>query len=254
MKVRIATWNMAYWSHKEYLEEAWGHFLNELDVDIFFFQEARPPKTISRQNLIWHNAGKSAGRKDWGTGIYSKKYKLSEEPKESIPESSRQLFKELCVVANTKIEGVKLTLISVYGRFDKIGNGPIHSIPNLHRVLSDLTSILNGDVNGKRNIVLGGDLNASLQFDDKWGGTSNKIFFDRVNGFELNDCFKLQGHKDFIQTLRQRGSEYKWQNDYIFVSKSLSRKFVDCEVVDTPEVRKYSDHNIVISTLNLGVI
>ena len=251
MAVRIATWNMAYWSHKKYFEGAWDYFLDELDADIFFFQEAKPPKTIDRQNLIWHNAGKSLGRKDWGTGIYSKKYKLLEEPEESIPESGRQLFKELCIVANTKIEGVKLTLVSVYGRFDKMGNGSIYSIPNLHRVLSDLTGILNGDINGKRNIVLGGDLNASLQFDDKWGGKSNEIFFDRMNDFKLNDCFKLQGRKDFVQTLRQRGSKGGWQNDYIFVSESLSKKFVDCEVITTPQVRKYSDHNIVISTLDI---
>ena len=242
---------MAYWSHKKYLEKAWDYFLNELNADIFFFQEAKPPKIINPQNLIWHAAGKSIGRRDWGTGIYSKRYKLSQEPEDSIPKDGRQLFKELCTVANTKIEGVKLTLISVYGRFDKIGNGPIHSIPNLHRVLSDLTSILNGDINGKRNIVLGGDLNASLQFDDKWGGKSNEIFFDRMNDFKLNDCFKLQGHKDFVQTLRQRGSKGRWQNDYIFVSESLSKKFVDCEVVDNPKVREYSDHNIVISTLNI---
>ena len=251
MKVKIATWNMAYWSHKKYLEEAWDYFLNGLDADIFFFQEAKPPKTINHQNLIWHNAGKSAGRKDWGTGIYSKKYKLSEEPKESIPESSRRLFKELCIVANTKIEGVKLTLISLYGRLDKVGSGPTYCVPNLHKVLSDLTGILNGHIDGKRNIVLGGDLNVSIQCDDKWGGNAHKIFFDRMNDFRLKDCFKLKGHKDFVQTHRHRGSKYKWQNDYIFVSQSLSKKFVDCEVIATPEVRRYSDHNIVVSTLNL---
>jgi len=251
MKVKIATWNMAYWSHKKYLEEAWDYFLNELDTDIFLFQEAKPSKTINSTNLIWHNAGKSVGRKYWSTGIYSKKYKLSEEPEESIPESSRQLFKELCIVANTKIEGVKLTLISLYGRLDKLGNGPAYCMPNLHRVLSDLTSVLNGHIDGKRNIVLGGDLNASIQCDNKWGGNAHKIFFDRMDDFKLNNCFKLRGYEDFIQTHRHRKSKDKWQNDYIFISKSISNKFVDCEIVDVPEIRKYSDHNIVIITLNL---
>jgi len=73
--------------------------------------------------------------------------------------------------------------------------------------------------------------------------------------FELetrtNDCFKLKGYKDFIQTHGHRGSKDKWQNDYIFISKSISKKFVDCKVVDIPEVRRYSDHNIVMVTLNL---
>jgi len=51
MKVKIATWNMAYWSHKKYFEKAWDYFLNELDVDIFFFQEAKPPKIINHQKI-----------------------------------------------------------------------------------------------------------------------------------------------------------------------------------------------------------
>ena len=252
MKVKIVTWNMAYWSHKKYLDEAWNYFLNDLDADIFLFQEAKPPKMLKDdKNLIWHNAGETIGRKEWGSGIYSKKYELSKEPDESIPESSRQLFKELCIVANTKIEGVKLTLISLYGRLDKVGNGQTYCIPNLHKILSDLTGILNGHINSKRNIVLGGDLNVSIQCDNKWGGNAHKIFFDRIKDFKLNNCFKLKGYKDFIQTHRHRGSKEKWQNDYFFISKSISKKFVDCIVVDTPEVRKYSDHNPVVITLDL---
>ncbi|MDO8537310.1 MAG: hypothetical protein Q7S21_00335 [archaeon] len=252
MKIRIATWNMAYWSHKKYFEEAWAYFLNELDVDIFLFQEAKPCKMLcDDKSFIWHNAGESSGKKEWGAGIYSKKFELSKEPEESIPDYNRQKFEEQCVIASSKINGNILTLISLYGLLETIGTEPSYSIPNLHRIFSDLTGILNGRMNGKRTIILGGDLNAGIQFDEKFGGSSHKIFFERVKDFKLENCFELKGNKDFVQTLRHISSKIPWQNDYFFISKSISKKLVDCEVIDNDLVRKYSDHNPVIITLNL---
>lgn len=250
MKIRIATWNMAYWSHKSILEEAWNYFLS-LDADIFLFQEARRPEKLNNEsNFIWHSAGESSGRKDWGTGIYSKKYELTEELGDSIPEWNKKGCGELCVIANTLVGSKKLTLISMYGRMDKIGNVS-YSIANLHRILSDLTGIFNGHMEGKRNIILAGDLNASLQFDQQYGGQAHKIFFERLRDFKLENCFELNGNKDFIQTLRFPNSEINWQNDYFFISKSISSGFSNCEVVDNDSVRKFSDHNPVIITLEV---
>jgi len=251
MKVRIAAWNMAYWSHKKYHEEAWSYLLNDLDADILLFQEAIIPKVLrDDKNLIWHNAGESKGRREWGTGIYSKGYPLSEEPEESIPKWSIQRFKELCTVANVKInENNRLTLISLYGRIDRIGSIG-YSIPNLHRIISDLTGILNGHINGKRKIVLGGDLNASVQCDQQWGGDAHRIFFDRINDFGLMNCFN-PFHNGFVQTHRHKGSKINWQNDYLFISSSISNKLIKCEVIDNDFVRKYSDHNPIFITLEL---
>jgi len=250
MKLRVVTWNMAYWNHKNYLEEAWDYFLS-LDADIFLFQEAKRPKRLENDiNFIWHNAGESNGRKEWGSGIYSKKYQLTEEPETSIPEWNRNGFKQLCVIANAKVRDKNLTFISLYGRMDKIGHIG-YSIPNLHRIFSDLTGILKGHINGKRNIVLAGDLNASSQFDQHYGGESHRIFFERLRDFGLDNCFELNGNKDFVQTLRFPKSKISWQNDYFFISKSISKNFKNCEVVDTEEARKYSDHNPVIITLEI---
>lgn len=241
---------MAYWSHKSHLGEAWNYFLS-LDADIFLFQEARcPTSLLNDKNFIWHATGESSGRKDWGTGIYSKKYQLTEEPNASIPEWNRNRFNELCVVANASISDQHLTFISLYGRMDKVGQIG-YSIPNLHRIFSDLTGILNGHINGKRKIVLAGDLNASIQFDQRYGGQAHRIFFERLRDFKLESCFELNGNKDFVQTLRYPNSSIMWQNDYFFISKSISKKFNNCEVIDNDEVRKFSDHNPVMITLNL---
>lgn len=253
MKLKVATWNMAYWSHKNYLEEAWDYFLN-LDVDIFLFQEAKRPNILKNDtNFIWHNAGESNGRREWGSGIYSKKYQLTEEPEESLFDWNRDRFKEFCVIANAKItEDIGLTVISLYGRFDKIADKPIKkdASSNLHKILSDLTGILNGYF-GKRKIILGGDFNISTQFDKKWGGDSGKIFFDRLKDYNLENCYELNGNEDFMQTLRSPNSPVNWQNDYMFISKSISNNFKNCEVIDTEEVKKYSDHNPVIITLEI---
>jgi len=238
MRIKIVTWNMAYWSHKNLLEEAWNYFLNDIEADFYFFQEARPSKKIQddKNHLVWHEIG---GNRPWGSGIYSKKYELCEE-------NIKTEFKGAFSIANTKIEDTKLTLISLYGLMTDT-----YSITNLHKMLSDLTYLLNGNINGKRNIILGGDLNASVQLDPMQKNNSHKIFFDRLEDFNLNDCFKLTNKKFPVQTLRHPNSKLKWQDDYFFISKSLSKKLINCEIIDNDKVRKYSDHNPVVITLDL---
>ena len=154
MKIKIVTWNMAYWSHKTLLEEAWNYFLNEIDADFFFFQEAKPSKKIQddKKHLVWNEIG---GNRPWGSGIYSKKYELSEE-------IIKTDFKGVFSIANTNTEDRKLTLISLYGLMESNGATKGYAITNLHRMLSDLTGIFNGHIDGKRNIILGGDLNSSV--------------------------------------------------------------------------------------------
>jgi len=212
MKIKIATWNMAYWLHKNFFEESWDYFLNGIDADIYFFQEARPsPKiTEDKKHLVWSEIG---GSRPWGSGIYSKKYRLTEE---KIKTDYNGVFS----IANTKVNNTKLTLISLYGLITDT-----YAITNLHRILSDLTPILNGHIDGRRNIILGGDLNASIQCDKISGNNSHKIFFERLEDFKLND--------------------------YFFISNSLSKKLSGCEMIDNDKVRQYSDHNPVVITLEI---
>lgn len=237
MKTRIATWNMSYWQHKKDFEESWDYFLNEINADIFFFQEARPSEKIKddKKHLVWNEIG---GNRDWGSGVYSRKYELSEE----IIETD---FKGVFTIANTKVGNKILTLISLYGLMTNT-----YSITNLHRMLSDLTGVLNGHVGNKRNIILGGDLNASIQFDTTQKNHSHKIFFDRMADFGLVSCF-APFYKNHVQTLRHAKSDFPWQNDYFFISESLLKSLKNTEVIDNEMVRKYSDHNPVIITLDL---
>lgn len=243
MKIKIATWNMAYWQNKKLHNEAWNCFLNEIKADIFLFQEGRPTETMKNQknHLVWNEIG---GKRDWGSGIYSPKYNLLEENIETQ-------FKGVFSIANTKINNETITLISIYGLMENSGPTKGYSIPNLHRMLSDLTGLFNGHINGKRKIIMCGDLNASTQFDEMQKNNSHKILFERINDFGLIDVYQLSGNKDHVQTLRYAHSEKPWQNDYFFVSNSLVKKFIKYKIIDNAEIRKFSDHNVVIIEMDL---
>jgi exodeoxyribonuclease-3 len=168
MRLKLVTWNMAFWSHKTYLEEAWKYLFEEIGTDIFLFQESRPPEELKNdRNLLWFEIG---GSRNWGTGIYSKKYPIQHLPIQSEYTGS-------VVVGEVKTtDTVELTIISLYGLLEKMGR-TAYAITTLHRILSDLTGIFNGHIGGKRNIVLGGDLNASIQCDIYYGDKAHKIFF-----------------------------------------------------------------------------
>lgn len=176
--------------------------------------------------------------------MWSPKYKLTEE----IIETK---FRGAFSIAKANIANIPLTLISLYGLIERNGPTKGYAITNLHRMLSDLTCIFDGKLKGKRNIILGGDLNASLQIDERQGNNSHKIFFDRLENFGLKDCFKLTD-KDFpVQTLRHHSSKVEWQNDYFFISENLADKLVNCDTIDNEKVRSYSDHNPVKIILDL---
>ncbi|WP_048815415.1 exonuclease/endonuclease/phosphatase family protein [Methanosalsum zhilinae] len=234
---------MAYPFYKSYHKDAWDYLLNEIDADIILFQEARPTAYLNEddKHLVWNEIGDN---RSWGSGIYSQKYELKEETIKSD-------FKGVFSIANTTIGVIDLTLISIYGLIENNGPNKGFAITNLHRILSDLTGLFCGRINGKRNIILGGDLNASLQIDQKQKGESHKIFFERLEDFGLKDAFKKLNKPYPLQTLRHSKSKVKWQNDYFFLSEQISNRIVDCAVIENESIRRYSDHNPVVMTIEL---
>ena len=156
--LRIATWNMAYWSHKAMLDDAWEHYRGAVSADFYLFQEARPAAAIAQQrHYVWNPVG---GSRDWGSGIYSPAHEIAEEDIGSP-------FKGALTIGNANVRGTDLTIVSMYGLLESEGPTKGYAIPNLHRMVSDLTGLLNGHIGGRRNIVLGGDLNASTQLDSR---------------------------------------------------------------------------------------
>lgn len=240
MNIKFATWNMAHWSHKEYDKEAWEYLLNNVGCDVLLFQESYPNlEILNSSQVVWNSIG---GTRPWGSGVYSSKYKIKEFSFKT------DFFGSITAAEITLKNDLKLIVISLYGLMEKISN-VVYSIPNLHRMFSDLTGILESR-STKHRVVLGGDFNASLQIDEQQTGNSHKVLFDRLKEFGLVNCF-TNHFDDFVQTHRHRRSEKPWQNDYFFISKKLEKNLTDCQVLDNENVRKYSDHNLVIIELEL---
>ena len=116
------------------------------------------------------------------------------------------------------------TVISLYGLLD---NG--YSSTTLHRMLSDLTLLLDGKM-GKRQFVIGGDLNASIQFDEQQPGQSHRVLFDRLSQFGLVNCIQ-KFHPFPVQTLRKENSDIPWQIDYLFASNDLAESLISCDII-----------------------
>lgn len=228
---------MAYWSHRGKLDDAWKCYLSTADADFYLFQEGRPRAVATQdRHVVWSAIG---GSRDWGSGIYSPIHEIVEE---DIGSS----FKGALTIANANVRGTALTLVSLYGLMESEGPTKGYAIPNLHRMVSDLTGLLNGHVGGRRNIILGGDLNASTQLDPRQGNRSHELLFARIADFGLEDAHTLSGHDAHVQTLRHRNSTVPWHNDYVFISMGLAGCLKGYQVIDTEEVRKFSDHNIVV--------
>lgn len=234
-----ATWSMANWSHKQHDREAWDFFVSDLGCDVMLFQESVPNfDVLDRQNPIWNSIG---GTRAWGSGVYSKKHKLRELP-------FKNNFFGAVTAAEIEINpGFSLIVISLYGLMEKIGR-VTYAIPNLHRIFSDLTGILESR-DTKHRVVIGGDLNASVQIDAQQSGNSHEVLFARLREFGLVNCFD-SFYDDFVQTHRHSRSDKPWQNDYFFVSKRLEKQLLNCTVVDNEKVQKFSDHNPVIIELS----
>ena len=242
MNIKLATWNMAYWSHKKYDKEAWKYFINNIDCDVLLFQESYPNFAILEKNrTVWNEIGNS---RPCGSGIYSKKYKIREL------NFNNSFFGAVTAGEITITDSFNLIVISLYGLFEKINN-TIYATPNLHRILSDLTGILQSSKT-KNRVIIGGDYNVSIQIDidPSYPDNDNKLVFDRLENFGLKNCYDKY-HTDFVQTHRHSRSDKPWQNDYFFVSKKLYSNLIGCNILDNKDIRKFSDHNPVVIELDL---
>lgn len=240
-RMEIITWNLPRSFRGESHGDAWEYCLNRLDADYYLLQEARPPAWVRDDHeLVWAGIG---GTRPWGSAVVSSRHPLSEIEIETD-------FRGAMMVAESSYGAERtITLISVYGLMEKLA-GVGYSIPNLHRMLSDLTGLLEARTHGDRDVVLGGDLNASEQLDEIYGHDTHGVLFDRIEAFGLTDCLGAF-HDDYVRTLRHNRSDRDWQNDYLFVSDGLADRLRGCDVLEDDAIRKYSDHNPVRVTLDL---
>jgi len=254
MNVKISTWNMDYWKRTaEERIKAWTYLDEIISPDIALVQEAVPMSTqmgfigtgkqpsgslIDNETVVWQEIG---GSRKWGSGILTKNFPLREVHFNNSHQGS-------VIVADILLPNKSVwTVISLYGLLD---NG--YSTTTLHRIFSDLTLLLDGKM-GKRQVIIGGDFNASLQWDEEYPGEapSHRIFFDRLSDFGLVNCSEKFGPSP-VQTIRHPKSDIPWQNDYLFSSKQLIDSLISCDVVNEVEVHELSDHNPVVAVFEVN--
>jgi exonuclease III len=141
-------------------------------------------------------------------------------------------------------DGQALTLISLYGLLDEG-----YSITTLHRILSDLTPV----IDHTKRVIIGGDFNASPQWDERQPGTSShQILFNRLEDFGFTNCLADKG---FVKTWRSphpTTKNFPWQLDYLFASNDICAKLSGCQVLgDDPNIHNFSDHNPIIADFDL---
>ena len=228
MKLKIVTWNIAWWSHKSKINDAWDFLYNDIKADVALLTEMGDPvqSKCPFPHCKWQNIG--LNRLYWGSGIVSR-YPLEDC---YIPPSIGALMTALLPIEKK----TPISLICMYGIEDKASNS---YVSNLHRYLSDLTPILKGR---RRNIIIGGDWNADLQLDGKNGNTpnANRLFFERLADFGLQDC--LAPFVDYpVQTHRHNSDvNFPWQLDYIYANPGIANKVESACVIDTPQIDRKS--------------
>jgi len=224
--MRIATWNMAN------RKGAWDYLFDVIKPDYALLQEAqvidgRPG--YSRWQAIGENSIKygEGGRYRWGSAVWSRENELSEVPVGTFGG---------WVQAARPVGRDPLLLISIHVELDKDGR----SIPMLHRILSDVTPLLEQTGTG---LVLGGDLNADMAFDEKYGSRRHAIAFERIEDLGLWHCNLLipPGRR---QTFRRQESV---MDDHLFVSRSMTSHVLSCEVLADEDAP--SDHFPVVLEL-----
>jgi len=251
MQVKIATWNMDYWKREKQPRKAAWEYLDEIIApDIALVQEAAPiskymgfigtgnkpsGSLIGNETVLWQEIG---GGRNWGSGVLTKNFPLRQV-------YFNNSFQGSVMAAEVLLPDKSLlTVISLYGL---IVNG--YSTTTLHTILSDLTILLNKS----KRVIIGGDFNASLQYDEKYSGQypSHRMFFERLLDFGLVNCIE-KFHPEPIQTIRHSNSEFPWQNDYIFASKGIIGMLQSCDVIDNTQVHEFSDHNPVVATFEFN--
>ena len=234
--MNIATWNMDYWKRStEQRISGWHYLWNKIDPDMALLQEIVPPdESFDNFSVLYHQLDR---KRRWGTSIVSKR-RISRELhfNNYYPGSSGLIAAEIRLPGS-----FTLTVVNIYGLIDPED----YATTTMHHILSDLTTTLHKSYG--RNIFLGGDFNVSEQWDEKCKNRypAHRLVFDRLEDFGLINCTKKFANAH-IQTHTHGQSTFEWQNDYIFVSSNIIDKVEDCEVINEPEVREFSDYFPVV--------
>ncbi|MCC7542417.1 MAG: endonuclease/exonuclease/phosphatase family protein [Deltaproteobacteria bacterium] len=260
--MRVATWNMGYWSYRARHEDAWRWILDHLNPDVLLAQECLPPAWLGRDHAVVFDRAYPSGNQTWGSAVVSR---LPATPRRLVDVDDWFRLVPMTVPGKNGIAGIHradgwITAAEVVTP----GLGPVLTLsvhsPAYPLEDSRLTGI---DISGmklKRNphlwlldvlfyflrsrlgspLLVGGDFNYSRLLDDRNGEGGNAEFFDRVasEGFvSLHRRFHEQDEQTYFHPRRR-----KHQLDYLYSSASVGEHATACSVTPYEQVREFSDH------------
>lgn len=273
--VKIVSWNM---NHKartpEQRSAAWRYLSDVLQADVALVQEASPPDHITQ---VYQPI--DALRYNWGSAVVILRPGLSLRTRPRIPlpdcyltpltgDALPDSHPGACAVGDIlDAQGTLLfTAISLYGQWEVMPNGSTYSCPRMHRMLSDLTSVL--APSKRKPVILAGDLNTTTQGAASKGNQA-AIVFGRLRAWGLVDCIDrtrtsrsgltcckgpdgdLCSH---VRTYRHNNDPESepTQWDYAFASESIVHTMKKCQVVDEEGAWNLSDHCPIALELEIG--
>jgi endonuclease/exonuclease/phosphatase family metal-dependent hydrolase len=163
--------------------------------------------------------------------------------------------------ARTSIAGIGAWTVStrccvrvatVTGRGRELARARVHAPviknevhPYLDRVFKKLEALFKN-----RSAIVGGDLNSSRLCEQRWPGSGHGPFFERIMKGPFVDCH-WQFHRKEIQTFFGKNVRWQLQDDHIFASPDMARRFTSCAVRDNKTTRRLSDHIPIVAEIEI---
>ena len=254
---------------------SWGWMADSLQPDVVLAQEAIKPDHLAGHGEL---IGAPESRYGWGTWVTVMTGSVALKPVLRLPLGEYIAPPALadshpgsCAVATIILpDGEQFVAVSMYGLMDNTGDGRIrHATTSLHRILSDLMPLFEARV----PIVLGGDLNITSQpmkgDPGGWWHAQHEVVFGRmdalgmvsVTGMDMFDrgdgapgctCGQ-EATCRHVRTIRHfnREDSTAYQDDWLFVSKTLEHRVVGGRVVHDEAAWQRSDHCPIVVDLDM---
>lgn len=250
--MKVISWNMAaaFGSTATKHDEAWRH-LEELDPDFALLQEATPPDWAS---TVW-DVHATIRHARWGCAVVGRRGSLGLAADVDFATSAVQPG----VIATARSVGDEsLLFVSIHSsasplkeaihagaQLDDIRRCHPTKIWEIELVAHDLASLL---AEGSRMLV-GGDLNSALLFDEVYGYDYNRKLFDNFSEIGLRD---LRTSESEQQTYFRAGHS-PYQLDHLFADETTAGRVRSWRVLTgTVTELGLSDHAPIEVVLDLS--
>jgi exonuclease III len=263
LRLRVATWNMNHWAWRpEDRAKAWKFLDDVVAPDVALVQEAAVPPGRAR---VVGPEGPAGAKRPWGAMVVSREQPVARLPNVRVRwhhgaiDLLRTLLGSVAIARVTPSETSPVVVISVYGAIE-----PGYAVTTMHRILSDLTPLLDGK-NGRR-VVLGGDFSCTTQLGPPHRERHRNVF-DRVRSLGFVDLLaqtrrrrpRLRGCPcgasdcSHVQTHKGKRGKVPWQYDYLYATKALADRLVLCRPLGggKPDPWALSDHCPVVADFEL---